>query len=297
MIIDLSALPPPEVVETLAFEALLAEIKSGFLERYPDAAATIDLESEPVVKLLETFAYRELQLRARYNDEARALLLAFATGADLDHLGVTYFNGTARLVITPADDSTTPPTPAVMESDADYRQRLALQPSSESVAGPRGAYRFHALSAAGDVKDASVIRPEAGTVQVHVLSRVGNGTPSAALLDAVQAALDDESVRPLCDDVVVTAAQIVDYALDIQLTLFAGPSVEVVLAAVNAALVKFAADNHRLGNDIIRSAIDAAAHVAGVKKVVIASPADDVVCAAGQAPYCTAINVSVAGIE
>jgi phage-related baseplate assembly protein len=81
------------------------------------------------------------------------------------------------------------------------------------------------------------------------------------------------------------------------LTLFPGPTTEVVLAAVDDALAAFAADRHRLGTDIIRSAIDAAAHLAGVKKVVINAPAADVVCAPGEAPYCTGITVTVAGVE
>lgn len=297
MTVDLASLPAPEVVETLAFETILAEAKADFVARYPDAAAVIDLESEPVVKLLEVFAYRELLLRARYNDEARALLLAFAEDADLDHIGITYYNGTERLTVTPADNTTIPPTPAVMESDADYRQRLALQPAGESVAGPRGAYKFHAISADGAVKDASVTRPQPGTTQVFILSRTGSGIPDQPLLDTVTAALDDETIRPQCDEVVVSPATIVNYTIDIQLTLFAGPATEVVTAAVQTALQTFADRHHALDTDIIRSAIDAAAHVSGVKKVVIVSPAADIDCTAGEAPYCTGITVAVSAVE
>ena len=76
MDVDIAQLGTPDVIETLSFETLLAELKADLVSRYPDIANTIDLESEPTVKLLEVAAYRELQLRARYNDEARALLLA-----------------------------------------------------------------------------------------------------------------------------------------------------------------------------------------------------------------------------
>ncbi|UCV02304.1 baseplate J/gp47 family protein [Dechloromonas denitrificans] len=297
MTIDLASLPAPEVVESLAFETILAEAKADFVERYPDAAATIDLESDPVVKLLETFAYRELLLRARYNDEARALLLAFATGADLDHIGITYYNGTERLVVTPADDTTIPPTPAVMETHTDYRTRLQLQPESESVAGPRDAYRFHAISASGQVKDAQAIRPESSTVQIFVLSRLGNGVADAGLLATVGNAVTPEDIRPMCDEVVVSSAAIVEYVLDVDLILFSGPSGEVVIPAAEAALAAFAAENHLLGNDIVDSAIKAAAHIPGVKKVIINSPPADVVCTPGQAPYCTAISVNVTAVE
>jgi phage-related baseplate assembly protein len=141
MTIDLSSLPAPEVIETLAFEAIVADIKADLVARHPDAFAIVNLESEPLIKLIEAAAYRELLLRGRYNDEARALMLAYATGADLDHIGATYYDE-ARLVVTPADLEAIPPTEAAMETDADYRARLALKPESWSVAGPRDAFKF-----------------------------------------------------------------------------------------------------------------------------------------------------------
>ena len=297
MNVDLSLLPPPEVIETLAFETILQSLKDDFLTRHPAAADVIDLESDPLVKLLETAAYRELLLRARYNDEARSLLLAFATGTNLDHIGVTYFNGTERLTVTPADNTAVPPTPAIMETDADYRLRLQLQPESESVAGPRDAFRFHAISADGQIKDAAVTSPQGGTTEVFVLTHTGSGIPGAPLLATVSAALNGESIRPLSEEVIVSAPAIVNYALSVELTLFAGPATEVVTAAVNAALFAFATDHHRLGTDIIRSAIDAAAHQSGVKKVVIVSPPADIACNEGQAPYCTGITVAIVAIE
>jgi phage-related baseplate assembly protein len=296
MAIDLSLLPAPEVIEALGFESILAEYKADFVARYPDAAVVIDLESEPVVKLLEVGAYRETLLRARYNDEARALLLAYATGADLDHLGVTYYDE-ARLLITAADPLPTPPVEAVWEADADYRNRLVLKPESYSVAGPTGAYLFHALSASGLVKSAAVTSPQGGSTEVFILSRTGNGVPDAPLLDIVEAALSSESIRPLSEEVIVSAGAVVDYALDVDLILFPGPAGEIVLAAAQAALDALAVDRHKLDGDVIKSAIDAAAHQPGVKKVVINSPAADVVCGPGQAPWCTGITVTIAGVE
>ena len=42
-----------------------------------------------------------------------------------------------------------------MESDADYRQRIPAAFEGMSVAGPVGAYEYHALSSDGRVADAS----------------------------------------------------------------------------------------------------------------------------------------------
>lgn len=296
MAVDLSQLSTPDVIETLSFEAILAELKADLVGRFPDIEDTIDLESEPTLKLLEIAAYRELQLRARYNDEARALLLAFAEATDLDHIGATYYEE-ARLTVTPEDTSTTPPTPAVMETDKDYRYRCSLKPESFSVAGPRDAFEYHARSADGQVKDASVTSPYGGTTLVYIISRTGNGAAAADLVATVQAALDVEATRPLSEEVIVAAGSITEYALDIGLILYPGASTELSIAAAEEALAAYAAGHHVLGGDIIKSAIDAAAHNSGVKEVIIRSPAVNVVCEKSHAPYCFDITVSVDGIE
>lgn len=294
--IDLSLLPAPSIIESLDFEAILADLKDDFVGRYPAGADVIELESEPVVKLLEVAAYRELLLRARYNDEARSLLLAYAVGTDLDHIGVTYYDE-ARLLVTPANPTAVPPVAAVYELDADYRRRLQLKPGSYSVAGPRDAWEFHALSASGDVKSVSVISPTPGTTTVYVLSRTGTGVPDAGLLATVAAALNDEEVRPLSEAVVVSAATPVDYAITVALTVYSGPAGEAALENAQTALTKLGVDGYKLDWDITRSAITAAAQQPGVKKSTITAPAADVVCSAGQAPRCTSVTVTIAGIE
>lgn len=296
MQVDLSKLPAPDVIETISFEAILETMVNDLINRYPSIYDTIQLESEPVRKLLEVSAYRELVLRARYNDEARALLLAHAKGANLDHIGSTYYDEN-RLTITEENSNTVPPTPAVMETDDAYRYRLSMKPESYSVAGPRDAFKFHALSASGTVKDASVISPEGGTTQVFILAHGGSGIPDEALLTIVSSALNSETVRPLSEEVIVSPATIKNYVLDIDLVLFSGATVPLALAAANEALDEYVASSHLLDFDIHRSAIDASAHQTGVKKVVINSPAADVICSAGEAPWCSGMTVRLASIE
>lgn len=126
-VIDLSQLPPPQVVETLSFEDLLEERKARLLELYPEEqreaiARTLELESEPIVMLLQENAYREMLLRQRINEAAQAVMVAYAIGSDLDQLGAN--NNTPRLIITPEDSEAIPPVEAAMESDADFRQRI-----------------------------------------------------------------------------------------------------------------------------------------------------------------------------
>lgn len=59
--IDLSQLPAPEVVEPLDFEGIYQDLLATFRALMGDGW-TAPLESDPVVKLLELCAYREVQL-------------------------------------------------------------------------------------------------------------------------------------------------------------------------------------------------------------------------------------------
>ena len=158
--IDLSQLPPPVVVEPLDFETLFAQRKAAFIAMYPEdeqeeIARTLELESEPITMLLEENCYRELLLRQRVNEAARAVMLAYSTDSDLDNLAVNF--NVERLTIQEEDDSVTPPIGAVMESDADLRTRTQQAFEGLSVAGPTAAYEFWGRSADGRVADISAV--------------------------------------------------------------------------------------------------------------------------------------------
>jgi phage-related baseplate assembly protein len=290
--VDLSQLPPPDVVEPLDFETILSAMVAELSALAPDLAPALSIESEPLLKVLQVCAYRELLLRARVNDAARATMLATATGADLENLGALL--GVSRLVVTPGDDEAVPPVAAVMEADPVFRQRIQLALEGFSTAGPRGAYLFHALSASGEVKDAAVLSPEPGIVQVAVLSNTGDGAASPALLETVEAALNAEDVRPLCDTVEVLAASIQTYAVTATLTVAEGPDPDVIEAQALAALQAYAAGVHRVGQAVRRSGIFAALHRPGVLQVVLTTPAADIVPPATGAAYCTGATLTMA---
>ena len=253
--IDLSQLPAPDVVEVLDYETLLAERKATLISLYPaeqqaTIARTLALESEPIVKLLQENAYREVILRQRVNEAAQANMVAYANDGDLDQLGAN--NGVTRLTLVPADDTTIPPTPAVMESNDDFRLRVASA--------------FEGLSVAD-------------------------------LLAVVDAALNDEDVRPVADRVTVQSASIVNYAVEAVLYLYPGPEAEPVRAAAEKKLAAFVSAQARLGRDIRKSALYAALHVEGVQRVELAQPAADVVLDKTQAAYCTGYSITVGGSD
>ncbi|HDL6511517.1 TPA: baseplate assembly protein [Yersinia enterocolitica] len=299
-IIDLSQLPAPLVIESLDFDSLFAVRKEAFIALYPadqqDAMRlTLSFESEPIVKLLQENAYREVILRQRVNDAARAVMVAYAVGSDLDQLGAN--NNVERLVIIPADPAAIPPIDAVMESDSDFRVRIPQAFEGLSVAGPTGAYEYHAKSADGRVADASAISPTPACVTVTVLSREGNGEASAELLAVVEAALNDENTRPVADRVTVQSACIEDYEIDAVLYLHPGPEAEPVRVAAENKLTALVTAQRRLGRDIRLSALYAALHVEGVQRVVINAPLADVVLDKTQAAWCTGSSITVGGTD
>lgn len=299
-VIDLSQLPPPQIVDEPDFETLLAERKAAFVALYPAdeqeaVMRTLALESEPVTKLLQESTYRELLLRQRINEAALAVMVAYSGDSDLDQLAAN--NNVKRLTVTPADDEAVPPVAAVMESDESLRMRVPEAFEGLSVAGPTGAYEFHAKSADGRVSDASATSPEPAVVVLTVLSREGDGTAADDLLDIVSQALNSETIRPIADRLTVRSAEIIPYRVDATIFLYPGPEAEPVMAAAKVSLQKYIASQTRLGRDIRRSAIFAALHVEGVQRVELASPAEDVVLDKTQAASCTEWSVTNGGTD
>lgn len=214
--VDLSQLPAPELIDIPDFEILLAARKAELIALYPrdeqeSVTRALALESEPMVKILQENTYREILLRQRINEAAQAVMLAYALNTDLDQLGALF--NVERLTVTPADTAAVPPVDAVMEADDDLRARVQSAFEGLSVAGPTAAYEFHARSADGRVADVTATSPAPAQVVVTVLGRDGDGTPPADLVDAVAAALNDETIRPVADRLIVQAAQIVPLSL------------------------------------------------------------------------------------
>lgn len=295
--IDLSRLPAPSVVEPLDYETILAERKAELVATFPPEeqatiAARLALESEPLTKLLQENAYRELVWRQRVNEAALATMLAFATGNDLEQIAARF--NVARLVITPANPNAVPPVPAVMEGDESLRERTQMALEGLSTAGPRNAYIFHARSADGRVADAWAHSPAPAEVVVTVQSALGDGAAAPELLAIVDAYLSDEDRRPVADRLTVQSAEVLEYEVDAVLHLnTVGPEAEPIRAAAEARLAALVTQRRRLGLEVNRSALDAALHIEGVKRVELVDWAD-IVATRQQAPFCTGYSVTVA---
>ncbi len=276
--IDLSRLPAPTLVEQLSYDAIVDQLVASLRALLPDFDALV--ESDPAMKQLLVFAYRELLLRKQFDDQARQLFVAYATGSNLDHLAALV--GVARL-----ND----------EADDALRQRTVLGPEGFSVAGPELAYVFHATSADPAVLDASAISSAPGEVRVTVLARDGDGTAPPALLEIVRTRVNAREVRPLGDLVTVASADIRRFAIDATIHTFTGPDRQLVLTAARAQLDAYLLDCRKLGRDVTMSGLYAALTVPGVQRVTLALPLADIVCDDTQAAHCTAIAIAHGGYD
>jgi phage-related baseplate assembly protein len=290
--IDLSALPAPQVLESLDFEEMYQGQLATFREYMGDNWTAL-LESDPVTKLLELGAYRRMQNRARVNDAAKALFLAHATGADLEQLAANV--NLQRLVIQAADSTAVPPVPAVLESYDALRERVQLRYEGLTTAGPRNSYILHARNASGLVADATAESPAPAEVVVTVLSLEGDGMASPELLAEVGAYLSDEDRRPVADRLTVQRAEILPYRIDAVVYMAGtGPENEAALAECNARLQAWINPRRRLGVEVARSAIDAQLHVSGVARVEIPDW-QDIRPTKAQAAWCSGFTVTRGG--
>lgn len=278
--LDLSRLPAPNLL-ALAYESDLAVRIERLKERYTAAGIEFDVEkllTSPAVILQENDNERETLAKAAINDLYKQTLVAFSTGADLDHVGAT-------LHFLPRQQG---------ELDARYRYRLQLE--SENKSGGRlSGYMAEALKssdvfAVGAWVDRTVVYEP--TVRVALQVAAANGAAPSELVALVQAHIDREDVRQATDVVVVQSVAVTNYAINVRLFHRSGPDPVVLRTNAKTALEKMVAERWQPGRDVPLAAITAAAMVAGAERIEILSPPADVVIGNGGLATCTGVSVA-----
>lgn len=298
MSVDFNQLTPPKAVEELDFETIFNERKEALIALWPSnkqnqIRKTLERESEPLTKLLQENVYREVLLRSKLNAQYRAVLLAYAEDTDLDAKVADY--GIQRLIISPEDLTTTPPTPAVYERDEDLRYRASKAFDALSVAGPTSAYEFHSLSADGRVADAYAFSPAPAQALITILQRdSANGAATPELCQKVYDYVSGEKLRPTADRVTVQSAGIIEYQIQAILHHNNLPETDPILEEAIANINAFINTPKRIGQSIYLSAIFKQLHVSGVERVELISPSADVLVTAFEASFCTGVNITIA---
>lgn len=265
----LLSLPKPSIIQPLSFEDELKRIEDAFIALNPDYAGLV-VESDPIKKLLEAWAYDRVNWVNHVNESARQTMLAYATASNLDQI---------------AANSVTPRLPN--ETDEAFRYRASIAPEGFTCAGPKGAYEYHALKASSDVMYVTVLAhtPIQGYVTVLLLSHSNNGEASEELRDQVWNHLNAEEVRPLCDTVHVEKAVFKDTKIVIKATYFEGADKDEVNARILKALEYLSELNatERKAKDVFKpkemltvNKIHQAARVSGVQNIEVLAPKADI---------------------
>jgi phage-related baseplate assembly protein len=273
--LDLATLPPPDVLQAVDFETLLTEMRQELLILAPELAEALNLESEPILKLLEVVAYWRIHDRQMVNDAVKSNLLSFAKSSDLDQLAAFY--DLYRLS---------------GEADEPFRERLQANIRGWSP-GSVDYYRFHALSVDPAIQGAYAASPEPGLVKVAVLFA---GEADEVLLGKVQDRLTDPAVRLLTDRIEVVPAQLipVNITAHVWLRPDAPPG---VVDALRSSFPKQLHLTRSLGWNLARSWIIAVLHMTGVKRVELISPTTDIAIDSDQCVDLAGFEIIEQGME
>lgn len=284
--IEISQLPPPEIVQQL--DASIP--RDRMLARFAELMGTnVPKAGDPLYFAFSAMGEEVTRARQEFQDISLENMVAYATGNNLQRLADW----------RPVEKFDT-------ETDDEFRRRVQMAPESFSTAGPDGAYIFHALAADEDVQDAYPDSPDGFIVDLYILSRTSDGTAPQTLLDKVNSYVSKDNLRPLNDKLTVKSAIIKHYVIEVELTLPNGPGESETITQATKRLQSLVTETHVLGGQVSLSLINAAAHVQSegsdsnvsfqpVIDVNILQPAASVLCAMTEAPYCTDIIVTQAG--
>lgn len=276
----LASLAKPAIIEEISFEALNSTRLDDLVARFEAAGVAYDaalLETDPGVVLTEAGAYREVLLRARGNDIARAAYLYFAVGSEIDHLGEFY--DCRRLA---------------GETDARYKQRIILAIQGRSTGGTAPRYKSVAMSSSLRVSDAHVYRVGIDpTVYVAVFAADNNGVADDALLATVRAAVTADNVRMVNDTIVVRSAVVTVATVTANVWLLPDTA-ESILDDLEASLPTTWESERALGRDLVGAWIVGKIMAAGgAYKVTVTSP--DVIVEPYRAVSIGAVTLTLMG--
>jgi len=160
------------------------------------------------------------------------------------------------------------------EDDESLRDRVYHHPNSYSTAGPSGAYEYHTKTASPDIGDVVVCSKNPGEVDIYFICD-GGKVPGAALIQKVKDHLEDRSIRPLTDKIMVHAPAVQDY--EVSIIYYISASDRALAAAIQADVETAVGiynvwQTDRIGRDINPSYLIRKVMEAGAKRVVVESP-------------------------
>ena len=150
------------------------------------------------------------------------------------------------------------------EDDDTYRERIRAYMLTSVTAGPKRQYEAIAEAVSSVIVDARAMAAGAGTVCVYLA--LSDDAGSEALIAEVEAALNDDNVRPLTDLVTVQLADEAAYTLNVRY-IYDG-SADIQAAAEQAAADYQVWQENTIGQAFNPDRLMAALYQAGVTRVI-----------------------------
>ncbi|WP_074882240.1 baseplate J/gp47 family protein [Pseudovibrio axinellae] len=276
-----NTLLPPELITDTSFETiadrLIQNVMTDF-SAHDVSYTTLNIQADPLRRVLETFATELINTRHHINDEWVSHFVMYSQGVPLDKLADFY--GVARMT---------------GEEDTRFRERLLLHIAGRSGGGPEERYKALAMDAHIDVMDVAIwddgIDP---TLNVGVLSTVPGGIAGPELLVAVYShlILPDNRVTSDRFNVVSAVTKIVDVALIVQLEEYARDTAPIELEEKLRAAWEV---EDRLGLDLTRAWLVSTAMRDGINNVIVEAPFADVIADPNEAIALGSISITSMG--
>lgn len=156
------------------------------------------------------------------------------------------------------------------EDEEAYRERIRAKGLTTVTTGTEESYRSAAMAVSSVILDARPIRVSAGSVCVYML--LSDDTGAAALMAAVEAALNSKDTRPLTDNVSCALATKVEYTLNVQYTSDLVSAMDTAAAEAVAAYQKW--QDNSIGRAFNPDKLVSLLYQAGATRVVFAADSE-----------------------
>ena len=164
---------------------------------------------------------------------------------------------------------------ADIESDESLADKIFLAPSGFSVAGPTDAYAYFCKAHNSQIDDVYVDSPTPGSVVVYITME-GSKLPEEAVIEDLEEYLKNDQVRPLTDNVSVSAPQTVDYSVSVKywINRSSAGQAAALQEDIEAAVQSYIEwQQAMIGRDINPDQLIQMMVAAGAKRVEITAPA------------------------
>lgn len=233
--------------------------------RVTDSSGTLTWETVADAYVEIGTTYADVQIRCQ---TAGAVGNGYATGQINTFVDLFDYCDTCEN-LTASDDG------ADEATDDEFYELMRASQDAFSTAGARGGYIYFAKQVSTEIADVVANSPSAGAVDLYVLMNDGT-IASTELKNAVLAACNDDTVRPLTDQVSVKDPQTSKY--NITFTYYvpkdSALSSAEIQAAVDSAVSEYVVwQCGKLGRDINPSVLIGKLMQTGIKRVDLTSPA------------------------